>query len=212
MFGAGVGGITKAGARLVSELKLEFGRKAFHMLSLAYLGAFHLFGWPRAGWAMAAWLSAVLFIEVLRLKASSVERVLVDFFKGMIRETERKHFSGIFHTTAGCLGAMMIGRGDAMIVGASILQLAFGDAASALIGKAYGRTKLFGGRKSLEGSLAGFTAGFAAAVALGVRPGAALAAAAAGALVELLPTTPWINDNLWIPVVSAAILKIAGPR
>ena len=130
----------------------------------------------------------------------------------MIRETERKHFSGIFHTTAGSLAAMLIARGDPMIVGASIMQLALGDAASALVGKAFGRTKMFGGLKSLEGSLAGFAVGFAAAHACGARPGAALAAALAGSLAELPPSTPLFNDNLWIPVASATALRIVGAR
>ncbi|MDD5303478.1 MAG: hypothetical protein PHS14_10245 [Elusimicrobia bacterium] len=197
---------------MVVDLRREFGRKAFHMLSLVYLGVFHLLGWPRAGFAMAVWLPVVLIIETVRLKLPAVERALFSFFDGMIRETERKHFSGIFHTTAGSLAAMMIAGGDAMIVGAAILQLALGDAASALAGKAFGRTKLFGGLKSLEGTLAGFAVGFAAALACGVRPGAAFAAALAGALAELPPTTTWYNDNLWIPVASAAVLRIVGAR
>jgi dolichol kinase len=197
---------------VVSDLRREFSRKAFHMLSLVYLGAFYLLGWPRVGYAMAGWLPLVLLIEIVRLKVPSIERALTGFFDGLIRETERKHFSGIIYTTTGSLAAMLIARGDPMIVGAAILQLALGDAASALVGKAFGRTKLFGGLKSLEGSLAGFSVGFAAALACGVRPGAALAAALAGALAELLPTTPWFNDNLWIPVASATVLKIVGAR
>lgn len=195
---------------MVNDLRREFGRKAFHMLSLAYLGAFHLLGWPRVGFAMAVWLPIVIVIETLRLKVPAIERALFSFFEGMIRETERKHFSGIFHTTTGSFAAMLIARGDPRIVGAAILQLALGDAASALVGKAFGRTKLFGGLKSLEGSLAGFAVGFAAALACGVRPGAAFAAALAGSLAELLPTTPWFNDNLWIPIASATVLRLMG--
>ncbi len=200
------------GARVVGGLRREFARKAFHMLSLVYLGAFYLLGWPRVGYAMAVWLPVVLIIEIVRLKVPAIERALVGFFDGLMRETERKHFSGIIYTTAGSLAAMLIARGDPMIVGAAILQLALGDAASALVGKAFGRTKLFGGLKSLEGSLAGFAVGFAAALACGVRPGAAFAAALAGSLAELLPTTPWFNDNLWIPVATALVLTLVGAR
>jgi dolichol kinase len=210
---ARVRGAEEEGARVVkSELLRELGRKAFHQLSLVYLGVFFFFGWPRAGVVMGAWLAIVLVIETARLKIPAIERALVGLFDGMIRETERKHFSGIFHTTIGSLGAMLIASGDSMIVSAAILQLALADSASALVGKAFGRTKLFGGVKSLEGSLGGLAVGFAAALACGVRPGAALAAALAGALAELLPTTPWCNDNLWIPVVSATVLRLAGAR
>lgn len=197
---------------MTSDLRREIGRKTFHMLSLVYLAAFHVIGWPRVGWMMAVWLPVVFVIEVLRLKSPGVERFLFAIFDGMIRETERKHFSGIIHTTAGSLAAMLIARGEPMIVGAAILQLALGDAASALVGKAFGRTKMFGGRKSLEGTLAGFSAGFAAALAYGLPPSRAFAAALAGALTELLPTTPWFNDNLWVPVASATVLVLMGPR
>jgi len=195
-----------------NELLREFGRKSFHQLSLVYLLAFYFFGWPRILWLMAVWLPIVFVIETARLKVPVVERFLLGLMGGLMRESERTHYSGIIYTTAGCLAAMVIARGDPVIVGAAILQLAFGDAASALVGKAWGRTKLFGGEKSLEGSLAGFAVGFAAALACGVRPAAAFAAALAGSLAELLPTTPWFNDNLWIPVASASVLRLVGVK
>jgi len=195
-----------------SELLREFGRKTFHQLSLVYLVAFHLLGWPLVAYAMCVWFPIVFIIETARLKVPAVERFLLGLMGGLMRESERAHYSGIIFTTAGSFAAMLIARGDPVIVGAAILQLAFGDTASALVGKAFGRTKLFGGVKSLEGSLAGFAVGFAAALACGVRPGAAFAAALAGSLAELLPTTPVFNDNLWIPVASATVLALVGAR
>lgn len=196
----------------MSDLTREFGRKAFHMLCLVYWAAFAVLGWPRVLPWLTAWFVVVLAIETARLKVPAAERLLVGLFEGMIRDTERRHFSGIVHTTAGSLGAMLIAGGDAAIVGAAIGQLAFGDAAAALVGKAFGRTKILGGKKSLEGSLAGFAAGFAIAVAAGVRPGAALLSALAAAAVELLPTTGLFNDNLWMPIVSALVLRAVGAR
>ncbi len=194
------------------EFVRELGRKAFHQLSLVYLVAFYYFGWPRVGWLMAVWLPVVFVIETARLRIPAAERILLGLMGGLMRESERAHYSGIIFTTTGSLAAMLIARGDPVIVSAAILQLALADTASALVGKAFGRTKLFGGMKSLEGSLGGFAVGFAAALACGVRPGAALAAALAGSLAELLPTTPWFNDNLWIPVASATVLRLVGAR
>ncbi|MBI3287978.1 MAG: hypothetical protein HYZ74_00490 [Elusimicrobia bacterium] len=196
----------------MSDLRRELRRKAFHMLSLAYLAAFCAVGWPASAYAMGAWLAVVIAVETARLRVPAVERALVGFFTGLIRDTERRHYSGIFHTTLGSWAAMLIAGGDPVIVGAAILQLALGDAASALAGKAFGRVRLFGGLKTLEGALAGFAVGFAAAVACGVRPGAAFAAAGAAAAVELLPTTGWLNDNLSIPLVSAAVLRLLGAQ
>ena len=196
----------------MSRLRRELGRKAFHMLALVYWAAFALLGWPRAGWGMAVWLAVVLVIETARLKIPAVERFLVGLFDGMMRETERRHYSGIVHTTSGSLAAMLIAQGDPAIVGSAIGQLAFGDAAAALVGTAFGRTKILGGKKSLEGTLAGLAAGYAVAAACGVGPGAALACAAAASAVEVLPTTTWFNDNLWIPTLVAGVLRAVGAR
>jgi dolichol kinase len=193
-------------------LAAEVGRKAFHMLSLVYLAGFLALGWPLAGMCTAAWLVVCLGIETARLKLPAVRRALEGAFKGLMRDSEREHFSGIVHTTAGCLLAMLVGGGDRVIVTAAILQLAFSDAAAALVGKAWGRTRLLGGKKTLEGSLAAFAAGLACAWAAGVPPGPAAASALVVALVELLPTTGWFNDNLTIPAASASVLRLLLPR
>lgn len=194
------------------ELARELGRKAFHMLCLAYLLGFRLLGWPLAGRLLAVWLVVCLVIETARLKVPAVRRALEGFFTGMMRDAEREHFSGIVHTTAGCLLAMLIAGGDRVVVTAAILQLAFADAAAALAGKAWGRTFILGGKKTLEGCLAGFAAGLACALAAGVPPGPAAASALAVSLVELLPTTGWFNDNLTIPAVGALVLRLTLAR
>lgn len=195
----------------MSELRREFKRKAFHMLSLGYWALFAFLGWPRTGWFMGAWLVLVFSIETARLKIPAVERRLVGAFEGMIRDTERRHYSGIIHTTTGSLAAMLIACGDPVVVGAAVGQLAFGDAAAALVGKAFGVTKIAGGKKSLEGSLACLAVCHAVALAAGATPGAAFASALAATAVELLPTNGFFNDNLWMPVASALVLRLLGP-
>jgi len=191
----------------VSDLRAELIRKAFHLLCLGYAAVYWYFGWPRAGYLMLGWLGASFVIETARLRVPAVERFLVGFFEGMIRDTERAHYSGILHTAAGSLVAMCVAQGDSRIVYAAIGQLAFGDAAAALCGKAFGRTKILG-KKSLEGSLSALAVCYAAALLCGVGARAALASALVATIVELLPTTGFFNDNLWLPACSALTLRL----
>lgn len=191
----------------VSGLRLEIMRKAFHMLSLVYWCAFIIWGWPKILTVMFGWFALVTVIEVARLRIPAVENFLVKAFDGMIRDTEREHFSGLIHTTAGCLVAMIIAQGHAIIIGISIGQLAFGDTAAALVGRLFGQTWLWGGRKSLEGSLAVLSTCYAIAMLAGVGSKAAIASALAVTVVESFPTTGYYNDNVWIPISSACVLK-----
>ena len=100
---------------------------------------------------------------------------------------------------------------------AAFAILGIGDAASALVGVAYGRRRLpWNRKKSVEGTFAGLVAGFLAGVVMGILPfafsgqlvppvylGVILAGATAGALAE---TVPRVEDNLIIPIASAATM------
>ncbi|HWH07680.1 MAG TPA: hypothetical protein VNX21_00675 [Candidatus Thermoplasmatota archaeon] len=100
--------------------------------------------------------------------------------------------------------------------------LGIGDAASALVGVAYGRTRLpWNPRKSVEGTAAGLAAGFLAGSFLGALPyavaglpvpplfhGVVLVGATAGALAE---TVPRVEDNLVVPLAAAgAMFLLSG--
>jgi dolichol kinase len=198
----------------VTALRRELGRKAFHMLSLAYLAAFHLIGYPQVLVPLGAWLAFVTAVEAGRFLSPGLNRFLTGFFQGMIRETEQRSFSGIFHTTAGCLAVMLLAGRRPSVVTAALLCLAFGDAAAALAGKAWGRHRLSGSAKSFEGSAACLLVCLACGLAAGLDPLSAAAAALAATAVELLPTTRCFNDNLWMPVAAALAARLAhgGPR
>ena len=99
--------------------------------------------------------------------------------------------------------------------------LGLGDAASALVGVAYGRRRLpWNARKSLEGTTAGLLAGFLAGAFLGALPyvvagmaipplfhGVVLVGAVAGALAE---TIPRVEDNLAVPLAAAGAMFLAA--
>lgn len=99
--------------------------------------------------------------------------------------------------------------------------LGLGDAASALVGVAYGRRRLpWNRRKSVEGTTAGLAAGFLAGSFMGALPyavagmpvpplfyGVVLTGAAAGALAETLPR---VEDNLVVPLAAAGAMFVVA--
>lgn len=85
---------------------------------------------------------------------------------------------------------------------AGLLVLSVGDSASTIFGKKFGKTKL-NSKHTLEGTLAGITASFLALLAF-LSPAQAFLGASFGMLSELLQ----LEDNVTIPIASAAILAL----
>ena len=188
-------------------MRHEFGRKAFHLLSLIYLAAYTLIGWPAVLPWMLAWTAVVAVLETWRLRSPRLNEALTGFFGGLARPEEKDKYSGVIHTTLGVLAVMALFGREPRLVAAGIYCAAFGDAAAALFGKAFGRHKIRTG-KSIEGSLACFVVCLLVGWSNGFSSYSTILAAAAASLVEILPTTRWLNDNLWMPIVMAGVLAL----
>lgn len=90
----------------------------------------------------------------------------------------------------------------------AIAAFAMGDSAATIAGKIIGRNRLpFNKGKTIEGLLFGLTAGFFAALIYADMTRALIAALAAS-IVESLPLP--VNDNLSIPIITAAALALVG--
>src|SRR5579883_1498758 len=124
------------------------------------------------------------------------------------RPEEHKHVSGIFHTSFGVLILWVFFGSQPSLVSAAIFCVAFGDAAAAIVGKSLGSRRLFGSKKSVVGSAACWAACFLSCRFEGFGALACAAAATASTIVEWLPTSPWWNDNLWLPVAAAGALRL----
>ncbi len=126
-----------------------------------------------------------------------------------IRDRDRGHFV-LGPVTLG-LGAMLtMFLYPAPVAAIAIYALAFGDGLSSLIGKLVGRISLFGGRKTLEGSLACFVAVFGVAAQFVARPEQAFVIAVGATIIEALPTEDF--DNLILPLgtgfIATAVLTL----
>ncbi|MBI4678235.1 MAG: hypothetical protein HY748_11690 [Elusimicrobia bacterium] len=187
-------------------LKKELFRKTFHLCTLLYLGAFLVLGPDRVMAPMLAWMAVVLAFEAVRFHTARGRAWAQRLFGFMIRGKEEAHYTGFFYTSLGALLVFAMFRSHPDVVQASLLYLALGDSASALVGLAWGRHPywILGRKRTWEGSAAGFAVALAVGLVSGLSPGLTLAGALAFSVADSVPLPP--DDNVWIPVLPGAIL------
>ncbi|MBI5200768.1 MAG: hypothetical protein HY925_04195 [Elusimicrobia bacterium] len=193
----------------LSVLGKELARKAWHVLILLYLALFlHLGQAAFVRW-MIPWTLFVIAVETVRLKVPAAQKLILSVFGLIVREREIDRYSGIVYTTLGILGAAAFWGREPRVTAAAVLCLALADAAAALVGIAFGRLKfqIRGQTRSVEGSLAGFLVAWLCAAGAGLPFWARLAGAAAVTAIDVVPVPP--DDNLWIPLASAAAFGAA---
>jgi dolichol kinase len=130
----------------------------------------------------------------------------IPFFSTILRVTKRDDDErGFVYFFIGIIITLYFFQFNMAIANAAILILLFGDSASTLIGKRFGRIKLpFQSHKTVEGSLAFLTVGFAVSLTqLPIIP--AFIGALAGALTEAYSP---VDDNVPIPLVSAMVISV----
>ena len=206
----------------------EIYRKLLHGLvvilpvSIFYLPA--LIGWNRI---LILQVSAVLLlisvsIEVLRLRSISFGNWFYLTFGSMLREEEKKHFSGATYVVGAIFLCAWLSTVNEAFAAAAFLGLTLfilGDAVAALAGKSVGRIRV--GQKTLEGAIACFLLCFGLGYFIfpylpqftdnwggGVSLVQASLIAFSVAVLELFPIKIGrlkINDNLYVPVFVSII-------
>ena len=193
----------------------EIGRKAIHILALVVPGFMFFvdrgtcltFFLPVAAFALA--------LELLRTRSKTVSVFISKYFGRWMRPEEATTEPARLKLN-GATWIMLSATLLALIVviplpyaGASLAMFMLGDAAAALIGRRWGRTPLWPGEKTLEGTLAFFVVGsiFMAFLIHPVIPWPlGILAAATAALLEWLPLP--LNDNIRVPVLVAGLITI----
>ena len=128
----------------------------------------------------------------------------VPFFSTIFRVSKRKNDEkGFIYFFIGIILTLYFFQFNMAICNAAILILLFGDSASTLMGKRFGKTKLpFQSSKTMEGSLAFLVVGFLVSLTqLPIIP--AFSGAFVGMVTEAYSP---IDDNLTIPLVSALVI------
>ncbi len=184
------------------HLHFEAWRKAWHLSTLA-LPIWIV--WADEPWRMRGLVFAFLFfltVDVLRLRWPPMRQWLHRRIHGSLRTTERARLTSAHYLTfSACVLAWTMPE---RVAATALVVQVVGDAAAALVGRRYGRTRI--GHKSLEGSAAFFATGMAAGwLCLGAEPLAVAAAALVATVVEALPLP--VDDNLSVPFVAALVLQ-----
>ncbi|PKN01066.1 MAG: hypothetical protein CVU77_06850 [Elusimicrobia bacterium HGW-Elusimicrobia-1] len=182
----------------------EIKRKLFHMLTLIYVVGYWFLPREIAVGGMGITIFTALVIEMVRLNHEKINRLIL--LLGIHRKSEEQHLSGLLWTLSGAFFTMYFFDSPdnpltRNIVLAALLYAALGDTAAALVGRIIGRTRI--GTKSLEGSLACLFTNLAVGYFLLPWP-IFLWGAVFSAFFELIK---WpLNDNFWIPILSAGAL------
>jgi glycerol-3-phosphate acyltransferase PlsY len=190
----------------------EMKRKALHLCFIILpLQLVHVwFPWPssRGDWRVLL-IAAVLVamgVDMVRIHDHRVKAFFSRFFGRMIRSHERTNLLGSTYLLLAALLAIELFPRP--VAAAALGFTVLGDGIAAVIGKAYGRPRVFG--KSLEGTAAGLAACLLWAAYLaggGHLPwGVVLAGALTASLVELLPIP--LDDNLGMTLFAGYMMKL----
>jgi len=183
LFGIGIGILVIRGSRKIKEGAQEVRRKTFHTVAALVVGIT----------AIAVGRTAAIVLDLAGLVAALsfplFERIplIREAAEGMLRKNERSGET-LFKFFIGILLPLLLNQPWIVLV------IAVGDGMAALVGRFFGKTKIYKG-KSLEGSLSGFLGAWAVSNQFYPHP---LLAAVIYTLTELF--TP-LDDNLVIPIV-----------
>lgn len=190
----------------------EARRKAIHLGFLVLpLDLLHeVLPWPRGNRQFALLFvvltAGAIVLDLLRLHEDRVRSFFRQFLGELIREHERFSLLGSTYLLLAALLAIEIFPQP--VAAAALGFTVLGDATGALVGRAWGRHKVF--NKSLEGAAGCFLACMAWAMYVSAVSPLTLPVMAAGALVatlvEMLPIP--LDDNLGITLAAGYTMKL----
>ena len=144
-----------------------------------------------------------LVIEVIRMEHRTFKRFFYNIFGIMLRKHEMHDFTGATYlliSTIICIAVFP--RNIAFL---SLSFLAIGDTFAAIVGIIFGKRKLLGTKKSLEGSIACFITSFVFALFY-INPAIAFLGAFAAAIAEFSRIP--VDDNIKIPISAGLIMSV----
>jgi len=180
------------------EFVFEFLRKAVHLVSILIVLIYQFYGKEAVLWVLVSFLIIMLFLDYFRLE----HNMKIPFFHIMYRENEANRFGGHIFFSLGAITAIALCSKE--IAYAAVLMTTFGDTAATLIGKFFGKRRVFYGifknDKSIEGSVSEFVVDFVIGMFILGNPLISLVMAFFATITETAVSK--IDDNLVVPILS----------
>ena len=180
------------------ELIFEILRKSVHLVSILIVLIYEYLGKEVVLWVLMLFLIVVLVLDYFRLEHD----MKIPLFHTMYREKEGCRLGGHIYFALGAVAVICLFSRE--IAYAAILMTTFGDLAAALIGKFYGKRRVFQttfkNDKSLEGSGAELLIDFIVGILIIGNPIVSLVMAFFATLSETAVNK--IDDNLVVPLFS----------
>ena len=181
-----------------TEVVFEFVRKAVHLVSILIVLIYEFFGKEAVLWVLVSFLVTMLFLDYFRLE----HNMKIPFFYTMYRENEANRFGGHIFFSLGAITAIALCSKEIAYV--AVLMTTFGDMAATLVGKFYGKRRvfyrIFKNDKSIEGSASEFVIDFLIGMLILGNPLVSLVMAFFATLAETAVSK--IDDNLVVPILS----------
>ncbi len=193
---------------MMRKHKGEIYRKMIHFsLILLPLGYRYLVNFDKriTLFVLITLLALALLVEFFRMKHPTFKRFFLDLCGIMLRHREYHDFTSATYMLISVVICIAVFPPE--IAFAAIAFLAIGDTLAALIGVQFGKRKMFGTAKSLEGSLACFLGAFLFGLFY-LNPVIAFAGAFAAAVAEFAPI--WIDDNIKVPISSGIVMMVVS--
>ena len=194
----------------------EIFRKLIHISSLLIPMLYkYLFHYNRKNTFLVLLpLTVILIIfDTFRIEHRTFKRFYHNFFGIILRKHELSDFTGAIYVMVSAVICIAIFPGSIAFL--SLAFLAIGDTLAALVGIHYGKRKLKGQKKSLEGSIACFLGTFIFGVLyyifdhqLGLPLGSIMVGAIGAAMSEAWNVS--FDDNLKIPLVSGILMYLSS--
>ncbi len=178
------------------EFVLEILRKSVHLVSILIVLIYEFYGKEFILWVLMLFLVTVLVLDYFRIEHG----IRIPFFHIMYRKSESDRFGGHIFFALGAISVISLCSRE--IAYSAILMATFGDLTAALIGKFYGKRRvfqrIFKNDKSIEGSASEFLIDFFIGLLILGNPIVSLVMAFLATLTETAVNK--IDDNLIVPV------------